>query len=60
MKAVERRVCVRSMDPTGAEQQGTVQAKQEGGKDKHFVCDKRQELQEDRTPWSTGGYQIYF
>lgn len=60
MRAVERRVCLRNIDPTGAEQQGTFQALQEGGKVKHFTCDKRQELQKDGTPQSGGGYQVYF
>lgn len=50
MKALERRVCVRSIDPTGAEQQGTAQATQEGRKAKHFMCDKRQELRRTGHP----------
>lgn len=60
MKAVEGGVCLRSIDSTGAEQQGTLQAPQEGGKAKHFMCDKRQEFQEDGTRQSGGGYQVCF
>lgn len=60
MKAMERRVCLRNIDPTGPEPQGTLQALQEGGKAKHVMRDKRQELQEDRTPWSGGGYRDCF
>jgi len=40
MKAVERRVSLRSIDPTGAQQQGALQAPQEEGKAKHFMRDR--------------------
>lgn len=59
MKAMERRVCLRSIDPIGLEKQPTLQALQKGGKAMHFMCDKRQGLQ-DGIPWSGGGYQVYF